>query len=330
MTGPGATRTGSHPPSPCPPGMSSAPDRPYVGRFAPTPSGPLHAGSVLAAVISWLDARAVGGRWHLRIDDIDLPRVRAGAEDAILATLDVLGLGWDGPLTRQSNRDDAYAAAVDHLLQSGHAFACACTRREIRTAGVAGWEGPVYPGTCRPGLPPGREGRSVRARAVTRRWTVEDRFQGPLCLDLEALGGDFVIRRAGGLHAYQLATVIDDHELGVTDVVRGIDLLGSTARQLQLYAALGLAPPEHAHHPVLVGGDGDKLSKHTGAARVHGDAARRVLARTLEVIELTPSDPLCPDAPEVQLQEALDRLARRPLTRRLPPASHLPWPAGEA
>ena len=307
--------------------MSSAPDRPYVGRFAPTPSGPLHAGSVLAAVISWLDARAAGGRWHLRIDDIDLPRVRAGAEDAILVTLDALSLGWDGPVTRQSNRDDAYAAAVDHLLRSGHAFACACTRREVRAAGVAGWEGPVYPGTCRPGLPAGREGRAIRARTVTRHWSMEDRYQGPLCLDLVALGGDFVIRRAGGLHAYQLATVIDDHELGVTDVVRGIDLLGSTARQLQLYAALGLAAPAHAHHPVLVSDGGDKLSKHTGAAAVRDDAARAVLARLLEMIDLTPSDPHCPDAPEVQLQEALERLQHRPLERRLPLQTELHWPA---
>ena len=215
----------------------------YIGRFAPTPSGPLHAGSLLAAVISWLDARSHRGQWHLRIDDIDTPRVQVGAADTILLTLEEFGLTWDGPVTWQSRHEPAYQAALDTLLAGDHAFLCGCTRRDVAAIGHTGWEGPVYPGTCRHGLPPERAPRAVRARATQRHWTMEDRFLGPVAFDLEALGGDFVIRRADRIMAYQLVTVVDDRALGVTDVVRGIDLLGSTPRQLQLHAALGASPP---------------------------------------------------------------------------------------
>ncbi|WP_018948652.1 tRNA glutamyl-Q(34) synthetase GluQRS [Thioalkalivibrio sp. ALMg11] len=298
----------------------------HVGRFAPTPSGPLHAGSLLAAVISWLDARSTDGRWHLRIDDIDAPRVRPGAVDAIFHALEAFALVWDGPVTWQSQRGPAYQRALDTLLTTNQAFPCGCTRKDLAANGRPGWEGPIYPGTCRHGLPPGREPRAVRARATTRYWTIADRFLGAVAFDLEALGSDFVIRRADGIVAYQLATVVDDLDLGVTRVVRGIDLLGSTPRQAQVYQALGATPPAYAHHPVLVAPGGDKLAKATGAEGIRADTARRQLADTLTVIGLPPSDPDTPDAPEALLAEALAGLRKQGLPRRLPSVSGLPAP----
>ncbi|WP_018169415.1 MULTISPECIES: tRNA glutamyl-Q(34) synthetase GluQRS [unclassified Thioalkalivibrio] len=299
----------------------------YVGRFAPTPSGPLHAGSLLAAVISWLDARSTDGRWHLRIDDIDAPRVRPGAADAIFHALEAFALVWDGPVTWQSQRGPAYQRALDTLLTSHLAFPCGCTRKDLAARGRPGWEGPIYPGTCRHGLPPEREPRAVRARATTRYWTIADRFLGTVAFDLEALGSDFVIRRADGIVAYQLATVVDDLDLGVTRVVRGIDLLGSTPRQMQLYEALGATPPAYAHHPVLVAPGGDKLAKATGAEGIHADTARRQLADTLTVIGLAPGDAQAPDAPEAQLAEALERLQGHTLGDHLPLPAALPGAA---
>ncbi|WP_024325841.1 tRNA glutamyl-Q(34) synthetase GluQRS [Thioalkalivibrio sp. AKL19] len=306
------------------PARTAPPADGYVGRFAPTPSGPLHAGSLLAAVISWLDARSADGDWHLRIDDIDAPRVRPGAADAILRTLEAFSLGWDGPVTWQGRHGPAYQRALDTLMETGQAFPCGCTRKDLAMHGRIGWEGPVYPGTCRHGLPPGREARALRARATTRYWTVEDRFLGPVAFDLEALGSDFVIRRADGIVAYQLATVADDLDLGVTRVVRGVDLLGSTPRQMQLYQALGAAPPAYAHHPVLVAPGGDKLAKATGATAVRVDAVRRELARTLALVGLAPSDSQTPDAPATQLAEALEHLERLSLADCLPVRSALP------
>lgn len=303
-------------------------DARYIGRFAPTPSGPLHAGSLLAAVISWLDARNAGGRWHLRIDDIDGPRVQTGAADAILATLEAFGLTWDGPETWQSQRDAAYQDALERLQADGHAFPCGCTRRDLAARGRTGWEGPVYPGTCRHGLPPDRDARTVRARAATRYWAIDDRFLGPVAFDLQALGSDFVIRRADGIFAYQLATVVDDLALGVTHVVRGIDLLGSTPRQLQLYAALGRPAPAHAHHPVLVAAGGAKLAKGTGAEGIRADDARALLAATLTAIGLPPRDRHAPDHPTSQLAEALDQLDGQSLTAVLPLTTALPASRG--
>ncbi|WP_019627132.1 tRNA glutamyl-Q(34) synthetase GluQRS [Thioalkalivibrio sp. ALJT] len=301
---------------------------PYVGRFAPTPSGPLHAGSLLAAVVSWLDARSRGGRWHLRLDDSDRPRVQPGAADAILRALEAFGLAWDGTVTRQSQHEPAYRHALQTLRDHDRAFPCGCTRKDLARHGRPGWEGPVYPGTCRDGLPPDREPRALRARIDTRYWSIEDRFLGAIAFDLEALGSDFVIRRADGVVAYQLATVVDDLALGVTHVVRGIDLLGSTPRQMQLYRMLHQPPPAYAHHPVLVAADGHKLAKATGAAAIQGDAARRQLADTLARIGLAPADLQAPDRPDRQLGEALERLRQRPLAAYLPAQATLPGEAG--
>lgn len=256
----------------------------YIGRFAPTPSGPLHAGSLTAAVVSWLDARSRDGVWHVRIDDIDRPREVAGAADEILRTLEAYGLGWDGPVVRQSQRTQAYADALASLLQEDRVFPCTCSRQEVAAAGIPGWEGPVYPGTCRTGAAPGRSARALRLRIVQRRWVIHDRALGSVCFDLQLLGGDFVVRRADGLFAYQLATVVDDAAIGVTDVVRGIDLLGSVPRQLHLYESLGHPPPGYLHHPVVLATDGNKLSKSTGAPPVQAHGKESLLPRILRAI----------------------------------------------
>lgn len=255
----------------------------YVGRFAPSPTGPLHAGSVVAALASFLDARAHGGRWLLRIEDLDPPREQPGAAAAILDTLRRLGLDWDGDVLYQSARGERYAAALDTLVAAGLAYPCACTRREIadsqRRAGAPlqrHGELP-YPGTCRHGLPPGRSPRAWRFRVPEGRVCFEDRLLGPQSQDVSAEVGDFVLRRADGLWAYQLAVVVDDADQGVTDVVRGADLLGSTARQIVLARALGLPSPRWMHVPVVAGEDGEKLSKQNGATAV-------AVSRPLEVL----------------------------------------------
>ena len=243
-----------------------------VGRFAPSPSGPLHLGSLLAALGSYLQARAQGAQWLLRVDDLDTPRIRAGAEERILDALIDYGLRWDGVVFRQSTRGPAYQRAIEWLKSQGHAFDCGCTRREARS-GKQGIEGPVYPGTCRRGLPAGREARSVRFRADDALLTLHDRVQGRYQQLLARDIGDFVIQRADGITAYQLATVLDDAEQGVTEVVRGADLLSSTPRQMAIYKAFGLAMAQYAHLPVLIDANGYKLSKSSDAPAL--EAARR-------------------------------------------------------
>ncbi|TVQ74312.1 MAG: tRNA glutamyl-Q(34) synthetase GluQRS, partial [Chromatiaceae bacterium] len=200
----------------------------YTGRFAPSPTGPLHFGSLVAAVISWLDARTHGGTWRVRMEDLDPPREEPGAADRILRTLDAHGLHWDGPVLYQSTRLTAYADAMQQLREQGRAYDCGCTRREIAALALQGLEGPVYPGTCREGLPAGKSPRALRVRTHDDPICFSDRAQGEVCQQLASQIGDFVIRRADGLTAYQLAVVVDDAFQGVTHVVRGIDLLAST------------------------------------------------------------------------------------------------------
>lgn len=290
-----------------------------TGRFAPTPSGPLHAGSLTAAVISWLDARSRQGRWHLRIDDIDRPRTVPGAADEILRTLDACGLGWDGAVVFQSEREPAYREALARLEAGGEVFACACSRQEVTAAGLMGLEGPIYPGTCREGLPPGREGRSIRLRADQRHWTITDRHLGALCFDLHRLGGDFVIRRADGVFAYQLATVVDDIDLGVTDVVRGMDLLGSVPRQLQLYRAFGHREPRYLHHPVVIADSGRKLAKSSGAVPVPRRRPAALLAPILAAIGIPGVDPRFAAAAPGAVDDLLEHARRHWTPERLPP-----------
>lgn len=250
-----------------------------MGRFAPSPTGPLHLGSLVAAVGSYALARRAGGRWLLRIEDLDAPRVVPGAAEDFFRTLEVLGFAWDGEVVWQSRRTEAYQAALERLLAAGAAYPCGCTRAEIArvsSAPHAGDEGQVYPGTCRSGLPPGKAVRAIRVRVGEAAPVFTDAIQGPVETCLAAASGDFVVQRADGLFAYQLAVVVDDAAAGVTQVVRGADLLSSTARQLHLLARLGLPAPVYAHLPLVTGPEGAKLSKRDCAVSV---AAGRDLAR---------------------------------------------------
>jgi glutamyl-Q tRNA(Asp) synthetase len=241
----------------------------YRGRFAPSPTGPLHFGSLVAALASYCDARAVGGEWLLRIEDVDAPRAREGAEGQILAALERYGFAWDGGIVRQSDRTPLYAEALARLRAAGHAYACACTRRELELAplGISGER--VYPGTCRDGIPLSRSERRQRAwrvRVAGASIDCNDRLQGTQRQALARDVGDFVVKRADGLFAYQLAVVVDDAEQGITDVVRGADLHSSTPRQVVLQKLLGLPTPSYLHVPVAINDAGEKLSKQTRAA----------------------------------------------------------------
>ena len=241
-------------------------NEPYRGRFAPSPTGPLHFGSLIAAVGSYLDARANDGAWLVRVEDLDPPRETEGAADSILETLEAYGFEWDGDVMRQSRRGPAYAAALERLQRDGAVFPCACSRREIADSVLSSANEPVYPGTCRNGLPPGRPIRAIRLRVSNAMVAFEDRVQGRIEQNLASDVGDFVVRRADGLFAYQLAVVVDDSEQGITDVVRGADLLASTPRQIFLQRLLGYRTPRYAHLPVAVDRNGEKLSKQTLAA----------------------------------------------------------------
>ena len=250
----------------------------YVGRFAPSPTGPLHVGSLVAALASWLDARAHGGLWLVRIEDVDTPRCVTGADMAILAQLAACGLTPDTPPVWQSTRGGEYQAALDRLLARGWAYPCGCTRRDVETAlqaqGLARHRHAelTYPGTCRDGLR-GKPARAVRvlAAASTQRplqtlllhWF--DRRLAAQHQDVSSEVGDFVLKRADGLWAYQLAVVVDDAAQGVTHVVRGEDLTDNTPRQIHLQHLLGLPTPAYLHTPLVLGADGDKLSKQNGA-----------------------------------------------------------------
>jgi glutamyl-Q tRNA(Asp) synthetase len=294
----------------------------YVGRFAPSPTGLLHAGSVVAALASWLDARAAGGRWLVRIEDTDTPRCVPGAADRILAQLAALGLQPDAPPWWQSRRSGAYQTALDQLLAADRAYPCACTRQDIARAMAArGQPRPrdgelVYPGTCRQGLG-GRPARAVRLRTaradggdVVVDWV--DRRLGPQQQNVTQAVGDLVLRRADGLWAYQLAVVVDDAAQGVTQVVRGEDLADNTPRQILLQRALGLPTPQYLHTPLVRAADGHKLSKQNGARPVDtGDAAavRATLEAAAAVLGLPPA-PAAP-TPGDWLAEAVRAWAAR-------------------
>lgn len=235
---------------------------PPIGRFAPSPSGPLHFGSLLAALGSYLSIRSQGGLWRLRIEDLDPLRTVPGAEDELQRTLERLGLEWDGPLLRQSERSAVYEAALEQLAAQGVLFPCCCSRKEIlATAPHAGEEGPIYPGTCRDGLRAGQKARALRLRVDESSIAFVDALYGPYQQNLAGEVGDFVLKRADGLFGYQLAVVVDDGDSGITEVVRGADLLASTPRQIYLQRLLGLPTPAYLHLPLALGDDGEKLSK---------------------------------------------------------------------
>jgi glutamyl-Q tRNA(Asp) synthetase len=261
---------------------------PYRGRFAPTPSGPLHFGSIVAALGSYLEARTRGGRWHVRIDDLDPPRVVPGAADNILRCLEALGFEWDGEVTWQSQRRAAYHAAFHRLLGAGLVYPCACSRTEIAAVARMGVDGPVYPGTCRAGLAPGRAARAWRIRTDGAIVRLEDGVLGSQVRDLAHESGDFALYRADDVYGFHLAAAVDDAEQGMTDVVRGADLLESSARQIWVLECLGLNVPRYAHLPVAVDSQGQKLSKQTHAAPVDATQAVATLCRVLEFLGQEP------------------------------------------
>ena len=304
------------------------------GRFAPSPTGPLHLGNARTALVSWLAARAAAGRYAMRVEDLDTARVRPGLEAKILDELRWLGLDWDegpdvgGPAApyRQSERLAGYADALGRLRAAGLVYPCFCSRAEVAAAAQAPHgpsdEGPRYPGTCA-----GLTSDQVRRRALSRKpsWRFrsrpgavrfEDGVHGPCAVDVAAEVGDFVVARADGVPAYQLAVVVDDAAMAVTDVVRGDDLLPSTGRQLLLYDALGLAAPRFAHVPLVVGEDGERLAKRHGALslgelRARGADPRAVVGLLAEISGL--ADPGARPAPaDLVAAFSLARLPRAP------------------
>jgi glutamyl-Q tRNA(Asp) synthetase len=256
----------------------------YVGRFAPSPTGPLHFGSLVAALASWLDARAARGRWLVRIEDLDAPRAQPGAADQILRTLERLGLAWDGAVVYQSLRTPLYQAALEGLRR--HTYWCGCTRREIADSslGMAADGAQIYPGTCREGVPAGKTPRALRLRTQSQAIAFADRVQGAQSQVIASEVGDFVLYRADGQFAYQLAAVVDDADQGVTDVVRGADLLDSTPRQIFLQRLLRMPTPRYLHVPVALSAGNEKLSKQSGAQPVDAAQREHLLRRALRFL----------------------------------------------
>lgn len=236
-----------------------------VGRFAPSPTGPLHFGSLVTAVGSWLFARRAGGEWLLRMEDLDTPRIVPGAADDILRTLESLGLVWDREVVWQSRRLRLYEEAFQRLQDAGWLYPCGCSRTEIARIATASGDAIVYPGTCRNGLQTGKNPRAFRVRTAEQPLHFYDLVQGEQQQNLSRTCGDFVVRRADGPFAYHLAVVVDDAESGVTDVVRGADLLDATVCHLHLQNLLGFPTPSYAHLPLVTGPDGTKLSKRDSA-----------------------------------------------------------------
>ena len=300
----------------------------YVGRFAPSPTGPLHAGSLVAALASWLDARAHHGQWLVRIEDVDQPRCIPGADAFILQQLATCGLLPDAPPQWQSNRGPLYQHALDQLVAQGHAYPCACSRKDIEDAHAAQGHARArhaalpYPGTCRQGLQ-GRTGRSWRFNATEfnkkqalaldskaqsainlianniLHW--QDRRRGPQQQNVAAEVGDFVLHRADGLWAYQLAVVVDDADQGVTHVVRGDDLADNTPRQILLQQALGVATPQYLHTPLVCGSNGEKLSKQNGAQALNLSDPVQALSQAAQVLGL----PALPHPHNICVSDAL-------------------------
>ena len=284
----------------------------YLGRFAPSPTGDLHFGSLVAAVGSFLQVRSKGGRWLVRVEDIDPPREVAGSAERILAALAQLGMEPDGEVLYQGTRGKAYREAWQKLLDSGSAFWCGCSRSDLPTGGV-------YPGTCRQGLPRGREPRSIRLRAGNDSVVFTDRVFGVIRQDLARHAGDFVVRRADGQAAYHLAVVVDDAWQGVTEVVRGADLLESTPRQVFLQRQLGLPTPRYLHLPLAVAAHGLKLSKRLGADPLNADDPAECIGQALQFLGHPPP-------PGLSLAGLWDWSMENWDPDSIPRARHIVWP----
>jgi glutamyl-Q tRNA(Asp) synthetase len=246
----------------------------------------------VAAVGGYLEARTHGGEWHVRIDDLDPPRVAPGATQAILRCLELLGFEWDGSVLYQNRRLPAYHAALHQLRQRGLVYPCACTRKEIAEHATIGVDGPIYPGTCREGIQPGRDAHALRLRTSGARVQFDDAVFGLQARDLEREAGDFVLYRADGVFAFHLASAVDDGELAMTDVVRGADLLESSARQIHVLQQLGLPVPRYTHLPVAVDARGEKLGKQTHAQAVDPSEPACVLIRALAFLGQSPPQEL--------------------------------------
>ena len=295
---------------------------PTTGRFAPTPSGPLHYGSLVAALASYCQARAAGGRWLLRIEDVDMPRVVEGAESQILLALEAFGFEWDGPVLRQSERFAIYREYIDRLLDQGACFACECSRRSLREQGViSGVLGQIYPGNCRDkGLP--QAGNSVRLNtAAAGRIEFRDQVYGDFAMDLEREAGDFVLRRNDGIYAYHLAVVVDDEEQGIDEIVRGADLLENTCLHMYLQQRLGFSVPRYLHVPLVNNIQGVKLSKQTGAEAIEAANAPQLLVAALNHLGQQADPELQAASPQEILAWAVAHWS---------PASITPQPAASA
>lgn len=278
----------------------------YRGRFAPSPTGPLHFGSLVAAIGSYLDAKHQRGTWLVRMEDLDTPRCMPGAADNILRTLEAFGLHNDEAILYQSRRTAAYDEALHQLQTGGAVYPCCCTRREIADSGLHGTEGPVYPGTCRHGIPAGRESRAWRVLTNNEPIGFNDALQGQINQYLENEIGDFVVKRADGLYAYQLAVVVDDAFQDITHIVRGADLLYSTSRQIHLLQLLGFSTPAYLHLPVAVNAKGEKLSKQTLAPAITCDDVVVTLLKVLAFLRQEPPTELRQGSAEEVLAWAVE------------------------
>ncbi len=271
----------------------------YIGRFAPSPTGPLHFGSLVAALASFLDARKERGTWRVRMEDIDPPREEPGASAAILTALEAHGLHWDGEVRYQSQRLDVYASVIDDLARNSHTFHCTCSRQMLRASHV-------YPGTCRDRASPGAEPTAVRIKTIATEIAFDDLVQGPQRIQLENDVGDFIIRRKDTLIAYQLAVALDDLDQGISRVVRGIDLMDSSFKQIYIMQLMGSAPPVYAHIPVITDPQGIKLSKQTHAPALDCSTPGQNLCAALAALGHQPPAELYPGDTTNILKWAID------------------------
>lgn len=291
----------------------------YVGRFAPSPTGPLHFGSLVAAVASFCDAKVHNGRWLLRIEDVDTTRTVQGAAQEIINVLDAYGFEWDGEVIYQSQRSALYQHYLDQLIAHGMAYPCTCSRKEIADSStLTGIDGKIYPGTCRSGYAHQERAKAWRIRTKDVLIEFNDRALGHCEHAMAREIGDFVLKRADGLFAYQLAVVVDDFEQGVTDVVRGADLLNSTTRQIYLQQTLGFTTPRYFHIPVVTNAAGEKLSKQTLAQPLRLDAAKIELFNALSFLGLQPPTTIKNATPKTMWRWAFDHWTRTPLGLRIP------------
>lgn len=294
----------------------------YRGRFAPSPTGPLHFGSMVAAVGSYLQARQQCGSWRVRIEDLDPPREVPGAASTILRTLERFGLYWDDEVVYQSQRSETYIGALERLSAEGLVYPCGCTRREITERGTAGRYGPIYHGICRQGLGKHKQPRALRVLTHDAPISFNDALRGHFEQRIEKEVGDFVVRRADRLFAYQLAVVVDDAEQRISEVVRGADLLDNTPRQIHLQRLLAVPTPRYVHLPVAVMPDGQKLSKQTGAAGIHEQRPQAVLVQVLHFLNQQPPAELADAELDALWQWAVEhwRLEKVPRENRPAPS----------